>query len=186
MCPRVFGEAMVGGHRSQIGDAGQAEQHHRPPLLDGDPPLGIGLFEVHHEVCARPRRPHRRDLRPGNQCSPGTSARCNTMSCSPCTPPPTRCQAPPGDQPWPPPEPRRRGSPETRPGRPDPPAPRGCDRRWPRHTRRWRLAGAGRGNGPRRDGATASSLITHAPSAAQSCTFRSWHGNEILRNEKLF
>ena len=34
------------------------------------------------------------------------------------------------------------------------------------------------------DGATASSLITHAPSAAQSCTFRSWHGNEILRKRE--
>ena len=30
-------------------------------------PSASDLFEVHHEVGARPRGPHRRDLRPGNQ-----------------------------------------------------------------------------------------------------------------------
>ena len=64
---RVVGEAMVGGCRSQVGNAGQAEQHHRPPLLDGDVSAGIGLLEVHHDVGARPRGLHRRDLRAGIQ-----------------------------------------------------------------------------------------------------------------------
>ncbi len=63
--PHVFGEAMVGGLRTQVGDAGQAEQHHGPPLLDGDAPVGVGLFEVHHDMGARPRGPHGGDLRAG-------------------------------------------------------------------------------------------------------------------------
>ena len=58
MCPRVFGEAVVGGHRPEIGNAVQAEQHHRPPLLDGDP--------------RRRHRTARGAPRPG--CPPETSA----------------------------------------------------------------------------------------------------------------
>jgi hypothetical protein len=63
--PRMVREAMAGGRQSQIGNTVQAEQHHGPPLLDGDAPVVIGLFEVHHDVCARPRCPHSGDLRPG-------------------------------------------------------------------------------------------------------------------------
>ena len=185
-CARASsGKRWLGGHRSQIGNAGQAEQHHRPPLLDGDAPLGIGLFEVHHEVGARPRGPHGRDLRPGIQRLTGDErpvqhdvvlAMHPTAGALP--------RGSPGDQLWPPPAPRRRGSPGTRPGRPGPPAPRGCDRRWPRHTRRWRLARAGRETG-RAATAPPSARSSATPLLRRkSCTFRSWHGNDILRKRE--
>jgi hypothetical protein len=57
----VFGEPMVGGHRPQIRDAVQTEQHHRPPLFNDDRPLGVNLLELHHDLGACARRPHRRD-----------------------------------------------------------------------------------------------------------------------------
>ena len=58
---RVFGEPMVGGHRPQIRDAVQTEQHHRPPLFNDDRPVRVDLLELHHDLGACARRPHRRD-----------------------------------------------------------------------------------------------------------------------------
>ena len=63
--PRLVGEPVIGRHHAEIGHAVQAEQHHRPPLLDGDRAVRVDLLELHHDLGARPRRPHRRDPRPG-------------------------------------------------------------------------------------------------------------------------
>jgi hypothetical protein len=54
---------VLGRHRAEVCDAVQTEQHHRPPLLDGDNAVGADLFELHHDLRTRPRRPHRRDPR---------------------------------------------------------------------------------------------------------------------------
>ena len=59
---RIVAEPVLGRHRAEVCDAVQTEQHHRPPLLDGDPAIGVDLVQLHHDKGARPRRAHRGDL----------------------------------------------------------------------------------------------------------------------------
>ena len=65
--PRVVGESVISGRTAEICDPLQTEQHHRPPLLDGDRSVGVDLVEPHDDLGAGPGCPHRRYLRPGLQ-----------------------------------------------------------------------------------------------------------------------
>ena len=96
-----IGEAVIVGHRSQVGHAVQSEQHGGPPLFDGHPALGIGLFDVQHDLrTSATRRSHRRELRPGLQRLVGDRwAMQYDTSCSPCTPPCACAQAAAGTSP---------------------------------------------------------------------------------------
>ena len=65
--PGVVGEPVISGRTAEIGDPLQAEQHHRPPLLDGDRSVGVDLVEPHDDLSTCPGCPYRRYVRPGVQ-----------------------------------------------------------------------------------------------------------------------